>query len=111
VPDVKAIDAPPAPYPPPVEAATPPRRAPAAVTMFDVVLRDGTLERVHDADAYQQEGPMTTFFRTAPDRQVVDSWSTRMASFRTADITVIRRRTSAPEIGSRAGDPGGLRSA
>ena len=44
------------------------------------------------AGAYQQEGPMTTFFRLEGDRQVVDCWSTRMASFRTADIVIIRRR-------------------
>jgi hypothetical protein len=50
---------------------------------------DGT-ELVDGADAYQQEGPLTTFFRTAPGRSVVDSWSTRLASFRTADIRKIR---------------------
>jgi hypothetical protein len=50
---------------------------------------DGT-ELVDGADAYQQEGPLTTFFRTSPGRCVVDSWSTRLASFRTADIRKIR---------------------
>ena len=47
-------------------------------------------EVIDDADAYQQEGPLTTFFRTAPGRTVVDCWSTRLASFRTADVRVIR---------------------
>ena len=55
-----------------------------------VQLVDETAEVIDDADAYQQEGPLTTFFRTAPGRSVIDCWSTRLASFRTADIRVIR---------------------
>lgn len=47
-------------------------------------------ERIDGADAYQQEGPLTTFFRTSPGRTIVDSWSTRLASFRTADIRSVR---------------------
>ncbi len=62
---------------------------------FEVTLRDRTVESVGDADAYQQEGPMTTFFRT-DGRATVDSWSTRVASVRTADVLLIRR---AGEIG------------
>ena len=34
---------------------------------------------------------MTTFFRRGDGRDVIDSWSTRMASFRTADLLVVRR--------------------
>jgi hypothetical protein len=34
---------------------------------------------------------MTTFFRRGDGREVIDSWSTRMASFRTADLLVVRR--------------------
>ena len=59
---------------------------------FEVILRDGAVEIVDGADAYQQEGPMTTFFRRGDGRDVIDSWSTRMASFRTADLMVVRRR-------------------
>jgi hypothetical protein len=59
---------------------------------FEVVLKDRTVEVVGGADAYQQEGPMTTFFRRGDGREVVDCWSTRMASFRTADLLMIRRR-------------------
>jgi hypothetical protein len=59
---------------------------------FEVILHDQTIEVVEDADAYQQEGPMTTFFRCGTGRDVIDSWSTRVASFRTADLRVIRRR-------------------
>jgi len=54
-------------------------------------MRDRTVERVGAADAYQQEGVMTTFFRTDDHRRTVDSWSTRIASFRTAEILIIRR--------------------
>ena len=64
---------------------------------YEVTLRDRTTEEVGDADAYQQEGPMTTFFRTG-DGGRVDSWSTRVASVRTADVLLIRRTdaTAAP---------------
>jgi len=62
---------------------------------FEVILRDRTVETVDGADAYQQEGPMTTFFRRGDGREVIDSWSTRVASFRTADLLVIRRSEAA----------------
>ncbi len=55
-----------------------------------VSLTNDSTERVEGADAYQLEGPLTTFFRTAPGRAVVDCWSTRLASFRTVDIKSIR---------------------
>lgn len=60
-------------------------------TTFDITLTDGRREVVADADAYQQEQTMTTFFRTDDGRQRVDSWSVRIASFRTDQISVIRR--------------------
>lgn len=68
---------------------------------FEVILRDPgpsgrgngdrRVETVDGADAYQQEGPMTTFFRRGEGRAVIDSWSTRVASFRTADLLAVRR--------------------
>jgi hypothetical protein len=58
---------------------------------FEVMLRDRSVEIVDGADAYQQEGPMTTFFRHGDGRDVIDSWSTRIASFRTADLLAVRR--------------------
>ena len=61
---------------------------------YDVTLRDRTIEVV-EADAYQQEGPMTTFFRLGEGREVVDCWADRIASVRTADILVIRRADGA----------------
>jgi hypothetical protein len=57
---------------------------------FLITMSNDEDELVSGADAYQQEGPLTTFFRTSPGRQVIDCWSTRLASFRTADIRKIR---------------------
>lgn len=62
---------------------------------FEVALGDQRIETVEGADAYQQEGPLTTFFALRGERQVIDSWSIRLASFRTADIITIRRCSSA----------------
>jgi hypothetical protein len=64
---------------------------------FEVMLRDRSVETVAGADAYQQEGPMTTFFRRGDGREVIDSWSTRIASFRTADLLGVRRCEAAVE--------------
>lgn len=58
---------------------------------FQITLKDRSVERIEGADAYQQEGSMTTFFRTGSGRNVVDTWSTRMASFRTSEVIMIRR--------------------
>ena len=58
---------------------------------FEIRLADGEVEAIDDADAYQQEGPMTTFFRCGESRSVIDVWSIRIASFRTADVVSIRR--------------------
>jgi hypothetical protein len=69
---------------------------------FEVMLRDRSVVTVDGADAYQQEGPMTTFFRRVNGREVIDSWSTRVASLRTADLLAIRRREAAIEQHLRA---------
>lgn len=57
---------------------------------YEVTSSDGTVDVVRGADSYCQEGPLTTFFATGPGRAVVDSWSTRLASYRTADIARVR---------------------
>ena len=75
---------------------------------FDITLRDGAVEQVVGADAYQQEQSMTTFFRT-DGRHAVDCWAVRMASFRTDQILAIRRSEVAAAGGS--GDVAVLRSA
>lgn len=59
--------------------------------VHEVTMKDGTIERIDGTDAYHQEGPMTTFFQTASERHVVDTWSTRIASFRTSEIVAVRR--------------------
>ncbi len=58
---------------------------------FTVTLSDTTTADIDNADAYQQEGPLTTFFQIGGQRQVIDSWSVRLASFRTNDIVSVRR--------------------
>ena len=64
--------------------------------MFEITLRDRTRELIDGADAYGQEGQMTTFFRHREGREVVDCWSTRIASFRTSEILIIRRLDGEP---------------
>jgi len=61
------------------------------MTAYEITLKDQARERIDGADAYAQEGQLTTFFRTASARQVVDCWSVRLASFRTTEIMTVRR--------------------
>ncbi|MDH4279583.1 MAG: hypothetical protein OEW83_16045 [Acidimicrobiia bacterium] len=61
------------------------------MAQFAITLNDQTTDFVDGADAYQQEGPLTTFFAFTDDRRVIDSWSIRLASYRTSDISAIRR--------------------
>lgn len=68
---------------------------------YRITLKDRSVELIDEADAYQQEGQMTTFFRTAPGRELIDSWSTRLASFRTSEVLAIRRLEAAGSTGSR----------
>jgi hypothetical protein len=63
------------------------------MALFAVTLTDQTTDVVEGADAYQLEGPLTTFFAFRSNREVIDSWSVRLASYRTADILAIRRST------------------
>lgn len=58
---------------------------------FSIELANDRIEQVQGVDAYQQEGPLTTFFAVESQRLIIDSWSTRVASFRTADIKAVRR--------------------
>ena len=58
---------------------------------FDVVLDDDSVERVDQADSYQQEGPLTTFFDNASRPGGLGAWSVKVASFRTEQIVRIRR--------------------
>ncbi len=65
---------------------------------YEVTLRDRSVELVVGADAYQQEGPMTTFFHLGEGRDVVDCWSQRVASVRTADILIVRRADESAQL-------------
>lgn len=70
------------------------------MAMYEVVLKDGSVEHIDGADTYEQEGPLTTFFELAPDRQVIDCWSVRLSSIRTTEIVRIRRAGAAPVLAS-----------
>lgn len=76
------------------------------MSTYRITLKDRTTEEIGGADAYQQEGQMTTFFQHGDGRHVVDTWSTRLASFRTTEILAIRRVEQAVELHAA-----GLRSA
>jgi hypothetical protein len=57
---------------------------------FEVTLTDDTTERVDGAHSYALEGPLTTFFGNDRPRPL-DTWSTKVASYRTDRIARIRR--------------------
>ena len=57
---------------------------------YEVTLKPDLIEVVDGADAYVQEGPLTTFFQGRDGRAVLDCWARRLASFRTADIVRVR---------------------
>ena len=58
--------------------------------VFELIFVDGRAEVVSGVDNYEQEGPMTTFFQSE-GRNYVDSWSLRIASYRTVDLSSVRR--------------------
>jgi hypothetical protein len=57
---------------------------------FEITLTDDSVERVDGADSYTLEGPLTTFFGNDRPRPF-DSWSVKIASYRTERIARIRR--------------------
>ena len=63
---------------------------------FDVHFEDDTITQVLDADAYEQEGPLTTFFDRNGGGGLGSAWALRVASFRTSRIVEIRRMQLAP---------------
>ena len=72
---------------------------------------DSGTVRIEGADAYAQEGQLTTFFRTTSARQVVDCWSVRLASFRTSEILAVRRVEQSAEAAGGVGGTAHLRAA
>ncbi len=67
---------------------------------FTVHFEDDTTTVVDDADSYEQEGPLTTFFDRNGGGRLASAFAVRVASFRTSKIVEVRR---APGIG--IGDP------
>lgn len=61
---------------------------------FDVKTLEGDTEIVADANAYQMEGPFTTFFIADGGHGKISGWSIRVASLRTDSIASIRRRAA-----------------
>ncbi|HEY5011659.1 MAG TPA: hypothetical protein VIK61_03010 [Acidimicrobiia bacterium] len=58
--------------------------------VFEIVTIDGTIERIDGADAYELEGPLTTFFTSHSRVHRLSSWSDRVASFRTDRVLAVR---------------------
>lgn len=65
---------------------------------FEVVLTDRRIECL-SADAFTQEGTMTSFFVLGDGRRIIDTWATRVASVRTSQILLVRR------LDAEAADP------
>jgi hypothetical protein len=61
---------------------------------FIVRFDDDTSTVVSDADAYEQEGPLTTFFDRNGGGRLASAFTVRVASFRTSRITEVRRAQS-----------------
>jgi hypothetical protein len=61
---------------------------------FLVVFDDETTTVVDDADAYEQEGPLTTFFDRNGGGRLSSAFTVRVASFRTSRILEVRRAQS-----------------
>ena len=63
---------------------------------FEIHFEDETTTQVLDADAYEQEGPLTTFFDRNGGGGLASAFALRVASFRTSRIVEIRRVSLAP---------------
>jgi hypothetical protein len=58
---------------------------------FVVRFDDETTTMVQGADAYEQEGPLTTFFDRNGGGRLQSAFTLRVASFRTSRIIEVRR--------------------
>lgn len=64
---------------------------------FVVRFDDDATTLVQGADAYEQEGPLTTFFdRNGGAGRLASAFAVRVASFRTSHIVEIRRLDTEP---------------
>jgi hypothetical protein len=64
---------------------------------FVVHFEDETTTIVDDADSYEQEGPLTTFFDRNGGGRLASAFAVRVASFRTSKIVEVRRETFRPD--------------
>lgn len=69
---------------------------------FVVHFEDETTTVVDDADSYEQEGPLTTFFDRNGGGRLASAFAVRVASFRTSKIVEVRREPApgAPQSSS-----------
>jgi hypothetical protein len=58
---------------------------------FLVHFEDDSTTVVDDADSYEQEGPLTTFFDRNGGGRLASAFAVRVASFRTSKIVEVRR--------------------
>lgn len=58
---------------------------------FVVHFEDDTTTIVDEADSYEQEGPLTTFFDRNGGGRLASAFAVRVASFRTSKIVEVRR--------------------
>jgi hypothetical protein len=58
---------------------------------FVVHFEDDTTTIVDEADSYEQEGPLTTFFDRNGGGRLASAFAVRVASFRTSKIIEVRR--------------------
>jgi hypothetical protein len=66
---------------------------------FEVRFVDEQTTQVTGADAYEQEGPLTTFFvRNGGAGRLASAFSVRVASFRTDRVVEIRRYEDCDEL-------------
>jgi hypothetical protein len=63
---------------------------------FLVHFEDDTTTFVDDADSYEQEGPLTTFFDRNGGGRLTSAFAVRVASFRTSKIVEVRRDSASP---------------
>lgn len=71
---------------------------------FEITFEDGRTTIVEGADAFQPEGPLVTFFATGSTRGEIDSWSRRVATYRSSLIISVEQLPPVTE-GGNAADP------
>jgi hypothetical protein len=71
---------------------------------FEVRFSDERTTVVEGADAYEQEGPLTTFFERNGGGRLASAFSVRVASFRTDRLVEIRRCEQVADLALVGGD-------